>query len=216
MVKILDFTARELSPSTWKDFEALMAKQGYCWCMYYQRPHSWAKEAAEYSVKKEQIPDHNRRRKKELVEKGEAHGILVNDGSRPVGWCAYGLQGEFPGVDNGRLYRDLKLKNDELRLWRIACFYVDAEYRRRGVAWVALRAALASIRKQGGGTVEAYPRVSKAGDSVSPWFGTTAMLEREGFRRVGPLGASVLMRREVRAAVTKTDGPGGIRTQLPE
>jgi len=165
--------------------------------MYYQRPHSWAKEAAAYSVKKEQIPDHNRRRKEKLVEKGEAHGILVYDGSRPVGWCAYGPQKEFPRVDSGRLYRKLKLKNDGLRLWRIACFYVDTQCRRRGVAQVALRAALASIGKQGGGTVEAYPRVSKAGGSVSLWFGTTGMLEREGFRKVGPLGASVLMRREV-------------------
>ncbi len=78
-----------------------MAKQGYCWCMYYQRPHSWAKEAVEYSIKKEQIPDHNRRRKKELVEKGEAHGILVYDGSRSVGWCAYGLQGSSRGSITG-------------------------------------------------------------------------------------------------------------------
>jgi len=167
--------------------------------MYYQRPHSWATEAALYSVRKEEIPDHNRRRKKDLVEKGEAHGILVYDRTRAVGWCAYGLQREFPRVDNGRLYRGLNLKNDELRLWRIACFYVDNEHRRRGVAHVALRAALESIRRQGGGIVEAYPRVSKAGGSVSLWFGTTGMLKREGFKKVGPLGASVLMRREVRA-----------------
>ncbi len=81
------------------------------------------------------------------------------------------------------------------------------------MAQVALRAALASIRKQGGGTVEAYPRVSKAGGSVSLWFGTTGMREREGFRSVGPLGASVLMRRDVRAAVPKIRGPGGFEPE---
>jgi hypothetical protein len=63
---------------------------------------------------------------------------------------------------------------------------------------------LESIGKQGGGTVEAYPRVSKMGGSVSLWFGTTGMLEREGFRRVGSLGASVLVKRKVSATKTKT------------
>ncbi len=54
-----------------------------------------------YSVRKEEIPDHNRRRKKDLVEKGEAHGILVYDRTRAVGWCAYGLQREFPARSGG-------------------------------------------------------------------------------------------------------------------
>lgn len=204
------FTTLELRPSTWMDFEALMAKQGYCWCMYYHRPHSWAKEAEIYSVKKKDIPNHNRRRKKELVKKRQAHGIIVYDRSRPVGWCDYGPQDEFPRVDNGRLYRKLGLKNEGLKLWRITCFYVDTKYRRRSVAQVALRSALASISKQGGGTVEAYPRVSRTGGSVSLWFGTTGMFEREGFRRIGPLGASVLMRRELPPETAKPGGPGGI------
>ena len=56
-----------------------MAKQGQCWCMYYQRPHSRAKEMTIYSVNEEDMPDHNRRRKKDLVVKGQAHGILVYD-----------------------------------------------------------------------------------------------------------------------------------------
>ncbi len=168
--------------------------------MYYQRPESWAKEAVKYSVKKEDAPEHNRRRKEELVEKGQAHGILVYDQGQPIGWCAYGRREEFPRVDNGRLYRKLKLKNYDPKLWRITCFYVDPEFRRRGVAQVAFRAALASISKQGGGTVEAYPRVSKAGGSVSLWFGTTGMLEKEGFKRIGALGASVLMRKTIPAS----------------
>ena len=193
-------TTQELNPSTWRDFETLMSKQGQCWCMYYQRPQSWTKEAAKYSVKREDIPDHNRRRKRELVGKGQAHGIIVYDRGQPVGWCAYGPSEEFPRVDNGRLYRKLQLKQEDPKLWRIICFYVDPEHRRKGVAQVAFRAALASISKQGGGIVEAYPRISKAGGSVSLWFGTTGMLEREGFKRVGPLGASILMRKTIPAA----------------
>ncbi len=65
------------------------------------------------------------------------------------------------------------------------------------MARYALRAALASIRKQGGGTVEAYPRTSRTGGSTSLWFGTMEMFESEGFRYVGPLGVSVLMRKEI-------------------
>ena len=63
---------------------------------------------------------------------------------------------------------------------------------------VALKAALASIRRQGGGVVEAYPLTSKKGGSQSLWFGTVRMFEREGFADVAPLGSSRLMRKVVR------------------
>src|SRR5437867_10089466 len=111
-----------------------MVKQGQCWCMYYQRSQSWEKEAWMYAVGKQRISEHNRERKKVLMQKGKAHGILVYDGERPVGWCAYGRAEEFPRVDKGRLYRRLGINNGGVRLLRITCFYVDREYRRKGIA----------------------------------------------------------------------------------
>ena len=201
MTAHVDLAIKELDASTWRDFETLFAKHGvpsYCWCMYYQREQSREREMKESGIGEKEMREHNRKRKKALVEQGRSHGILVYEDDVPVGWCAYGPKEEFPRVDRGRYYRKLDLK-EERRLWRIICMVVDKDHRGQGVATSALKGALASIRRQGGGIVEAYPVVSKKGGSQSLWFGTVGMFEREGFKPVAPLGASRLMRKVVRS-----------------
>jgi len=76
------------------------------------------------------------------------------------GWCQYGLREELPHADNTQKYRRLALRDGTDKLWRITCFVVDKNYRERGVASAALKAALEAIREKGGGLVETYP-VSK-------------------------------------------------------
>jgi len=190
---------RELTTQTWPDFERLLRGPGgndHCWCMYYRREQSAAKEAAAYGVKKGGFSEHNRQRNEALTRQGRAHGILVYSGGEPVGWCAYGRREEFPAIERGRFYRKLPTPPEDV--WRIACFVVAAGHRRKGIATAALRAALASIRAQGGGPVEAYPVVEPKSGANTLWFGTAPMFEREGFRKVARLGASVLMRKVVR------------------
>lgn len=197
----VDLTFQELDSSTWRDFERLFSRQGTpstCWCMYYQRPWSYEQEVKKYSVRKSAIPAHNKGRKRELVAQGRSHGILVYADGQPVGWCQYGPRDEAPRIDRGRYYRMLGLKEEPEKVWRITCFVVDRDFRKQGVASTALKAALASIEKQGGGVVEAYPVTSKKGGSQSMWFGTVGMFEREGFEPVGSLGSSLLMRKVVR------------------
>lgn len=189
------YGTKELSLDTLGDFAELAAKQGGCWCVYYQRerplrrgvtPKEWARI--------------NRRDKERFIREGRAHAILVYDGTKPVGWCQYGPKEELPRIDAGRFYRKIPGPTDAKRLWRITCFFVDREHRRRGVARAGLAAALASIRRQGGGVVEGYPVVSKrmAAEPNWLWFGTPGMFEAEGFRRVAKLGTSrALMRLEV-------------------
>jgi GNAT superfamily N-acetyltransferase len=98
----------------------------------------------------------NRREKRELVDSGHSHGILVYANGEPVGWCQYGPKEELPRINNSRKYRGLATEAGAQRLWRITCFAVLKNYRKRGVASVALKAALEAIRKKGGGLVEAY------------------------------------------------------------
>ena len=196
-----NFAFKELDESTWPDFERLFARHGvpsYCWCYYYQREVSREREMKELGLAEKDMRDHNRRRKKALVAAGRAHGVLVYSAGSPVGWCAYGPSDEYPRVDRGRFYKKLNLPEGKQKLWRIVCMVVDKEHRGKGVAAVALKAAIASIRRQGGGVVEAYPLVSKKGGSQSLWFGTVGMFEREGFTHVAPLGSSRLMRKLVR------------------
>jgi GNAT superfamily N-acetyltransferase len=213
--RVLDYTAyttKELSKKTWPDFERLFSKGGgwnFCWCVHFHRPgglpkNKWLRTRAERSVR-------NHREKRELVEKGCSHGILVYARGKPVGWCQYGPSEELPRIDNSRNYRGLAPKATD-RLWRITCFVVDKEYRRRGVATAALKAALEAIRSKGGGLVEAYPiprwedlrRSELRRRGRAPAFGnvsthgTVPMFEKEGFKAIAPFGSiNVLMRRSV-------------------
>lgn len=205
------YSTKELGPDTWPDFERLARKQGSCWCMYYQRP-----KPIRGNVSKEERRAMNKKDKETLVRQGRSHAILVYDGRTPVGWCQYGPREELPRIDAGRNYERLvALKNKydptnfyrkveppslDKKLWRITCFFVDKEYRRKGVARTALKAALESIKKAGGGIVEAYPVVSKKFTSNPDWmwFGSPSMFRREGFKPVAPLGTSYsLMRRNI-------------------
>ncbi len=142
----------------------------------------------------------NRKEKKALVKHDRSHGILVYAGDQAVGWCQYGPAKELPRIDSGRNYSKLDLSEDRgPKLWRLTCFFVDRDFRKKGVAKVALKAALDSIQKQGGGIVEGYPLTSKEGGSWSLWFGTVAMFEREGFKAHAKLGEKHLLMRKTLA-----------------
>ena len=143
----------------------------------------------------------NHRQKAELVEKGCAHGILVYAKGEPIGWCQYGPREELPRVDHTQKYRGLVPEDGKEMLYRITCFVVDKQHRRRGVASIALNAALEAIRKKGGGLVEAYP-VSKTDQGSNYMYcGTVRMFEKAGFKTIAPFAtgrtATVVMRRAI-------------------
>lgn len=193
---------RELSSETFPDFARLARKQGGCWCIYYQRPRPIGRGLPLSEWRRV-----NRKDKARLVKQGKSHAILVYEGETPVGWCQYGPSEELPRIDAGRNYKRAAPKATD-KLWRITCFFVDRAYRGRGVSRQALRAAVASVARQGGGTVEAYPVVSPRMAAVPEWrwFGTPGMFEREGFRRVAKLGTSGVLMRKVVAASDARSG----------
>jgi GNAT superfamily N-acetyltransferase len=189
-------SVRELETSTWPDFFRLFAKHngvwGGCWCTFYQRVEGW----------KEQLPEERREEKQRLVRAGRAHGVLVYAGDEPVGWCQFGTAEELPRVDGMRTYRP---PPGDRPLWRITCFFVDAQFRRRGVARAALDGALEAIARHGGGVVEALPHDprSRRLSSTTIWNGTLPMFERLGFVRERRCGSSRwLVRRSVAARAT--------------
>lgn len=163
--------------------------------MYYQRPKPISRKLSTEEWKRI-----NRRDKRKLVQQSRSHAILVYDRKTPVGWCQYGTRDELPRIDAGRNYRKAEPPDAAEKLWRITCFFVDKDYRGKGVAKTALKAALESIKKRGGGIVEAYPIVSRKMATVPEWrwFGTPSMFRRERFKTFAPLGTSgVLMRRVI-------------------
>ena len=203
--QVLKYKTKELSKKTWPDFERLFSQGNgwdFCWCMHFHRPcglpkSKWLRTRAERGMR-------NRREKRELLDKGCAHGILVYAKGEPVGWCQYGPSDELPRIDNSRKYRSLALDGATDKLWRITCFAVLKEYRKRGVASAALQAALEAIKKKGGGLVEAYPitRWESYAFGNESTHGTASMFKRAGFKIVAPFGSTrfsthVVMRRTV-------------------
>ncbi len=187
------YSSKELSPTTWSDFEALFAKHngvwGGCWCMFYHTK-------GEFLIK-EHGPE-NKKTKKALVKKRRTHGIIVYSGETPIGWVQYGPKPELPRLDASKTYQSLGLDNKEKKLWRITCFFVDRNNRKRGIAGFGLKAALTSIKKKGGGLVEAYPSTKPNKGASLMWSGTVGMFENAGFEVASQLGkSSVVMQRTV-------------------
>jgi GNAT superfamily N-acetyltransferase len=176
-----DFIVKPLDESTWPDFARLVEKHngiwGGCWCMsFHPEGVGHNKTAAQ-----------NRFEKERRVREGRAHAALVYDSSTAVGWCQFGPADELPRI---KLKRDYQNGLTELPDWRITCFFVDRNYRGKGIASTALEGALNEIARLGGGTVESYPE-DVEGRSVSRSFlynGTLSLFEHHGFQRSRRLG----------------------------
>jgi len=193
------FATKELSRATWPDFVQLFKRPGEwggCWCIYYQRPRPLEVWSGRLGLSRQQRIAKNRRDKLNLVKHGRSHGILVYSNGKPVAWCRYGAKDELPRIDAKRRYKRLSLDNAQTRLWRITFFCVDRRFRKQGIAALALQAAMRSIKRKGGGVVEAYPAARRGALAIR--FGTVSMFEREGFKTLSPLGKSnVLMRKSI-------------------
>lgn len=180
-----EYSIRYLDQSTWPDFASLVEKHngiwGGCWCMGFHL--NTQRELTSTS------PEENRSKKLKLVDKGRAHAAMVFSGTSCVGWCQFGVTEELPRIDFRKGYTTEIYGRPD---WRITCFFVDRNYRRKGVAGRALRGAIDEIARLGGGIVEAYPYdAEKRPHSGSfNWGGTISMFEREGFRKSRKLARS--------------------------
>lgn len=159
-------TTKELSERTWPDYVRFFSQGNgwdHCGCVAYQgfippaKVRKWA-DKRDWSLEV----------KCTLLDRGLAHGVLVYANGRPVGWCQFGPKRELPvpeaerrellnGGPGWKRRRVLAESDDNGQAWRITCFCTDKQFSQRGVAGVALGAALDAIRKRGGGLVEAFP-----------------------------------------------------------
>jgi GNAT superfamily N-acetyltransferase len=130
-----------------------------------------------------------RPRKERLVREGTAHAALVFDGDAAVAWCQYGSTDELPNIHHRKDYE--ASRGEALPDYRLTCIFVDRDYRRKGVAGVALRGALDLIAKAGGGVVEGYPQDLPQGKKISSSFlynTTRSLYEQTGFSYDRPKG----------------------------
>ena len=166
------FTTRELSKRTWPDFERFFSQVHGCACTLYLFGRHLTPTARTAKEKAEHFGAPDRSRKhfparasmrtrelkavKELVWKGQAHGILVYATREPVGWCHFGRASEVPVLRDGKTPAGMLARHSSSD-WRITCFTTRIDHRRQGVATAALAAAVEAIRGRGGGWIEATP-----------------------------------------------------------
>jgi GNAT superfamily N-acetyltransferase len=189
-----EYAIRALDASTWDAFARLAEKHngvwGGCWCTWFHsrvgRPEG----------------EKGRPWKERLVREGKAHAALVFDGGDAVAWCQYGSPDELPRIYHRKEYESTR--TGEAPDYRVTCFFVDRDYRRKGVAAVALRGALELIAEAGGGVVEGYPHDTQ-GKKVSASFlysATRSLFEEAGFSYERPKGKkNCVMRRTVSPVV---------------
>ncbi len=175
------------TPSRWKDVETLFGERGACagcWCMW------WRLKRSEFAKGK---GEGNRRAFRRIVDRGDAPGILAYDGARPVGWCAVAPREEYPALERARSLKRL----DDRPVWSVTCFFVDREWRRRGLSVRLLRAACDHARRRGARIVEGYPvDPRKEYPAAWAWTGLRAAFERAGFEEAArPSRTRVIMRR---------------------
>lgn len=173
----MPLTTKLLTQQTFPDFARAVEKNkiwGGCWCLGF---HGNPAEPAERSPEAKAC----------RVREGRTHAALVYDGEDCIGWCQYGRTEELQRIKHRKQYEK---ELEDLPDWRITCFVVDKQHRGRGVAELALRAALEEISHQGGGVVESYPE-DVEGRKVSSSFlynATLSLFEKCGFIRVRRLG----------------------------
>ena len=202
----MPYTSKQLTLATWADFERLFAPGrgwSFCACMLYQRGcHLDSKRFPDRASALVQ----NQAEKRDLVASGRAHGILVYDGTEPIGWCQFGPAEELPLPGATHLDKRIPPLGTGVR-WRITCFVTALRWRRQGVAMTALRGALRAISELGGGLVEAYPTLTPD-DSDWSHAGTVSLFEREGFITVGqPTEKYIIMQRECVAESSTATAP---------
>lgn len=198
---VSEYTIGPLGTATWDAFAGLAERHngvwGGCWCTWFHgqpdlricegpdgRHHAMSHRAC---AEKGRTVEGNRALKERLVSEGRAHAALVFDGDVTVAWCEFGRPEELPNIYHRKEY---EAGLEKLPDYRITCFFVDRNYRRKGVAAVALRGALGLIAQAGGGVVEAYPH-DIPGKKVSASFlynGTRSLFEQAGFSYDRPKG----------------------------
>lgn len=177
-----EYVIRPLDAATFPAWRALAEKHngvwGGCYCSYFHG------DTAETRKDEHDRPTFKQR----LVDEGVAHAALVFDGEQAVAWCQYGSPAELPGIYHRK---EFDAGEDHVAPWRITCFFVDRDYRRKGMALVALRGALGLIAEAGGGEVVSFPNIVEPGKRVSSSFlhnVTPGIFEQAGFtfeRRLG-------------------------------
>ncbi len=159
---------------------------GGCWCMF------WRLLRSEFDKNK---GAGNKRSLRKLIAAGPAPGLLAYDGRRPVGWIALAPRRDYSALERSRILKPI----DDKPVWSISCFFIDKDYRRRGLSVALIRAAVEYAAKKGATLIEGYPQEPRKGalPAAFAWTGLAAAFAQAGFTEAARRSPTrPIMRRE--------------------
>ena len=170
------FNFYPVTRENWEDFENLFGEKGACagcWCML------WRLQRKEYDSSR---GAGNKRKMKSLVYAGIVPGILAYDNEKPVGWCSVAPREDFPVLENSRVMKRM----DDKPVWSVVCFYINKNFRKKGLSVELLNAAKKYVKNNNGKIIEGYPIEPKAEKSpdVFVWTGLASAFRKAGFKEI--------------------------------
>ncbi len=164
--------AREISPALMHDFFILLSEPEFCgcFCRYWQFEgdnNAWAKVD----------PEANRQAKKAEIVAGRVRGALFYLEGKPVGWCQFAHRSFFKKMNNHPSFVSTASDN----VWSIGCMAVSKKARKKGVSRQMIEEILKLVARQGGKTVEVYPRREAKLPDDEAWMGPKKIYEDLGF-----------------------------------
>lgn len=170
-------TIEPLNKANWTKFVRLFGDKGACancWCMYYRLRKAEFEEGKKNGGNKEAM--------RNLVMNKKPTGILGFYKGQPIAWCAFAPREHFMKLENSRVHKRI----DDKPVWSIPCFFIDKNYRRRGVSAELLKGVIKYAKEKGIKIIEAYPTIptkESLPDSFA-WIGLYKSFERAGFEIV--------------------------------
>jgi len=172
----LGIEVRPVTRDRWDDLVQLFGPSGAysgCWCMF------WRIKSSEFDANGNKG---NRRAMQRIVERSEIPGLLAYIAGKPVGWISLAPKEQFGRIVRSPLFKDI----DDQLVWSVVCFFIDKEYRKRGVGKRLLSAAADYAQSKGARILEAYPIDTKGKHRADAalFTGTQFLFEQAGFTEV--------------------------------
>lgn len=184
----------------WEDLQAVFGSRGpahLCQCQRYklQRKESFGSFPAEERAF----------RLREQTNCGQPQaattsGLVAYLAGEPVGWCAVEPRTSYPGLL--RVYRVPWEGRSEDRtddsVWAVTCVFGRAGFRRQGISYALVLAAVEFARQRGARALEGYPMLTEPGQEII-WnemhVGNRSIFAAAGFTEVNhPTPRRVVMR----------------------
>jgi GNAT superfamily N-acetyltransferase len=195
-----ELTIVPANEASWEDLQTVLGTRGpaaECQCQRYKlRP----REAFSKFPVEERA--HRLRIQTECghPESDTTSGLVAYRDGEPAGWCAVEPRTAYEG-----LLRVVRVPWEgrtedkaDSSVWAVTCIFARAGFRRRGVGYALVRAAVDFARARGARALEGYPMLTEPGREIT-WgelnVGTRSMFEAAGFHQVShPTKRRVVMR----------------------